>query len=153
MGHDPCSDGVEALSSCATRADVYAVAAHPMYYDFLYRSMVEGWGPTPADIHKTFRPYINGARSAKYKTKERTILSQIWCRSDRVDVPEDVRVVLLFGCHGTITVKPWQVVKIVVDPESRVAIVGASSSLVYIENYGGHVEDVSGITKIKNIEH
>lgn len=150
--HAPCDSGADALERCVTRLQVYELAASPSSYDFLFRSVMEGWGPSPEDMRGAFRSYVNGGRSVRTKTEKRVILSQVWCDVDTVDAPRDVRVLLLFGCKGKVVVKPWTAVKIVTDANTAVTIEAGESSLVYVENYGGQVEDRDGTVRIKNIQ-
>lgn len=147
--HAPCESGREAFLKCNTRLSAFDLAATPQAADFLMKAAYEGWGPDTEDLKRTFRPYINGGRTVCIDDGERRTGVQIWCDADEIEIEDDVRCVLLFGCRGSFIVKDWQTVKVMVDPNSRIKMQCSDSSLVYVESYGGTVTDPSGICRIR----
>lgn len=147
--HAPCDQGVEALSRCRNRKDVFELLGSPTGADFFLKSIAEGWGPTPEDVEGVFRPYLNGGLTVVTKIGERKVRSQVWCRADNVSIPDSVRWLILVGCRGDVHISDWQVVKVFVDAGSSVRLHCAPNSIVYVENYGGEIRGVEGECKIR----
>lgn len=148
--HSPCKEGATSFDECKSRKEVFELLAHPKYADYVLKSMQEGWGPAKDDILSIFRPYINGAYTVKIKLNEnRTAYTEVWCDAGEISIRDNVRFLLVIGCNGVINIKNWQVVKIMLDSNSRVEINAAENSLVFVESYGGKVTDVNGNCKIK----
>lgn len=148
--HAPCEKGREQFLACRTRVQVFNLVASPYAYDYVMRSISEGWGPSTLEFARTFKPYINGKRTVYYSTPEKKIPIQVWCNTDRVEIDSDVRWVMLIGCSGHIEIPEWQTVKLIVDKNTNVLVDAAQSSLVYVENYGGKVMDINGNCRIRN---
>lgn len=147
--HDPCKQGLEAFSRCKSRKDVFELISSPEAADYFLKSIAEGWGPTPEDMERTFRPYLNGGLTTINPLGERKLRSQVWCRIDDVDITDDIRWLILIGCRGNVKIRDWQVVKIFLDASCSVNIECSPNSIVYVENYGGEIRNVTGECKIK----
>jgi len=147
--HAPCSEGVDAFSRCKNRKDVFSLIGSPVAADYFLKSISDGWGPTPDDMEKVFRPYLNGGLTSTHDMGGRKLRSQVWCRADEVSVPDSVRWLMLIGCRGVVKIANWQVVKIFIDANSSVSIECAPDSVVYVENYGGEIRNVNGKCKIR----
>lgn len=139
--HSPCDDGRDKFEQCKTRQEAYNIAASPLGSDFLVRAINDGWGPTPDDIYEVFHGYINGRKNAIYSTEDKKIAAQIWCKSSSLDIDQNVRWATLIDCHGSLTVKPWQVLKLIVDKRTDITIKGSSNAIICVENYGGIIFD------------
>lgn len=148
--HSPCEEGATSFIGCKNRKEVFEMLANPKYADFVLKSMKEGWGPGKEDFVSVFRPYLNGAHSVKIKLNENRIAySEVWCDADEITIGNNIRFLLVIGCNGIINIKSWQVVKIMVDSNSRVEINAPKNSLVFVESFGGKISDINGNCKIQ----
>lgn len=145
LRHNPCKEGLDAFEKCTSRKDVFDLIASPIAYDFLMKSVRDGWGPTPDDIAQIFKYYVNGRCTTIFRDEMRSIRSQVWCNSKEVKVDDKIRTMILFGCHGDIEIGKWQVVRLIVDKNCDIDIICPdSSAYVIVENYGGSVYDMYG---------
>lgn len=148
LEHHPCPEGVEALENCNGRKDIFTLLASPTASDFLMRSILEGWGPSVSDMESVFKPYLNGRFTAHYINGDRKIGTQIWCNAPIVTIDDDVRWLVLVGCDGMVTINDWQVVRIIVDKNSKIGLKCSDKSIVIVDNYGGVIHKLGGNPKI-----
>lgn len=146
--HEPCEEGRELFDSCTSRKGVFDLMVSPRAYDFVMKSVKEGWGPSPVDIENIFKYYVNGRHTSTYRINERNIKSQVWCRTKDVNIDDPIRTVLLFGCTGNIVIRQWQVVRIIMDKNCDIDIECPDNAIVIIDNYGGSVYDMYKNCKI-----
>ena len=146
--HSPCSEGIELLSACKTRKDLFRLSMSPGCVDFVMRSISEGWGPSPHEMETIFSAFINGGYTPRYTYGDSQSDAQMWVNSRKVRIDDTVRWLVLVGCKGTVEVGDWQVVKIVVDCNCDIDLVCSDSSVVYVENYGGRISDLRKNSRI-----
>ena len=147
--HNPCAAGSDALSRCKSRKEVFELVCDPIVAGYFLKSIEDGWGPTPEEFNAVFRPYTNGRHTVVYRTEDRKIRSQVFCLSDEVSIPDEVRWLFLIGCKGDVRIADWQVAKVFVDANSVVRLHCSPNSIVYVENHGGIVSVVEGSCKMK----
>ena len=54
------------------------------------------------------------------------------------------------GCDGMVTINDWQVVRILVDKNSKIGLRCSDKSIVIVDNYGGVIHKLGGNPKIKD---
>lgn len=149
----PCHEGEAALDACANRKEVYEVMLHPQYYDFVMKSVQNGWGPTPEDILDSFGPFVNGGYRVSHMIGNRECTTDMWVRRTGVmEATTEQRILMLMGCTGLVKIPAWGTVKLCVDRSSSVEVTCGENALVYVECYGGRVsaaDGAKGSVKIK----
>lgn len=151
LEHSPCEEGESALRACSGRKDVFDLVVSPVGMTFFVESIRQGWGPSTDEVMEAFRPYANGAYTARFESGSRVHYAQMWCGLGDMVVEDGVRCILLVGRRGKVTVPDWQVVKLIVDANCYLELECGKNSLVWVENHGGRVVDHTSIARIKNI--
>lgn len=148
--HGACDYYLARWSACRSKAELFDLACSAEGLGFLARGLHEGWGATVGDLLSIFRAFVNGRYTSVQHRGEsdREYDSAIWCGYDG-DIDVATTCAGIFGCRGTVTVKPLHVCSIFVDPSCDIEIACPDTSRAAVWTAAGApVPVVSGKDRI-----